>query len=106
MPPMDQTGKNLHKGQLVHVHLNGMFSAYIADMMDSKIVAPGQPPMPPLLVLDIVLSMPIVQNTCGVYIVKNADPEVELSTSPESLPNPPLAEVPKVPGTVSKFPQI
>jgi hypothetical protein len=84
MPPMDQTGRNIHIGQLVHVPMNGMFMGEIVDIMDSKVIVPGQPPMPPLVVLQVIISMPIVQNHCGVYVVKGEPKEVDGDDKPES----------------------
>lgn len=74
MPPMDMTGKNLHQGQLVHVHLNGMFTANVAGIVDSKLTIPGQQALPPMVVLEIGLQIPIQNNHVPVYIVKNAEP--------------------------------
>ena len=99
MPPMDQTGRNLHKGQLVHVMLNGMFTALVDDILDSKVLVSGQQPMPPVLVLAIEgLMVPIVQNHASVYIVKAAEepakiqaPEAAAKVPEESLN--PLMEI-------------
>ena len=87
MPPMDMTGKNLHQGQLVHVHLNGMFTANVAGIVDSKLSIPGQQALPPMVVLEIGLQIPIQNNHVPVYIVKNAEPakREEAQKQPDNL---------------------
>ncbi len=77
MPPMDQTGRNIHVGQLVHVPMNGMFMGEIVNIIDSKMIIPGQQNVPPQVVLQVVISMPIVQNHCGVYVVGDVKKVVE-----------------------------
>jgi hypothetical protein len=77
MPPMDQTGRNIHVGQLVHVPMNGMFAAEIVNIIDSKMIIPGQQNVPPQVVLQVIISMPIVQNHCGVYVVGNMDKHIQ-----------------------------
>jgi len=109
MPLTDLIGKNLAVGQLVHVHLNGTFTAEVVEISDSKLLVAGSAPMPPLVSLAVQFVMPISNDKCGVYIVQDAIEAETLKVVPPGdapmLATEPEAQLDKS-SNIRKFPTL
>ena len=77
----DATGRELIPGQLVDLQLLGMFHAIVVNVIEApRVLAPGQQPFPPRIILQIMLEQ--MANQDGqfpvLYIVKDPPPKPKL----------------------------
>ena len=74
--PTDKAGMNIHEGQLVDVPMYRMMTGTVVQIAEKPIVIPDQPQMPPTVIVQFFVQLPIVNNRChDVYVVKVAPKE-------------------------------
>jgi hypothetical protein len=112
--PVDKTGRNIHRGQLVDVNLTGMFTGSVIDIEDHRLVnVQGGQQMPPAVIVQVIVPVFVRGNQCdALYVVKQVDqklldaldaakgngkvPSDSLDTAPGDKPEPPK--------NITKFP--
>lgn len=76
MPLLDKTGKELRKGQLVDVVLNGVFSGVIIDIKEKAIAINRSQMAPPQIAIQVLVQhVPNDGVHTGVYVIQ--EPETE-----------------------------
>lgn len=75
----DRTGRELKKGDIVDVSMTGMFQGEIRGIVTSSLIAPGQPSVPPHIVVEVVIQYGIAPNggVPNTYLIGRPEPLTE-----------------------------
>ena len=71
----DQSGREVKVGAQVHIHLNGMYAAIVADIREVPIMMPNRKMAPPQVQLQIMLAHVPGGGNCGFYVVREPENE-------------------------------